>query len=151
MADIRKLRARLKPLLHSVGGATVLVAGLTASCGIETTSGNLLPADVQQVDTGNDGDTFTSGNLLPADTQEFVDTSKSDAGGTDAGGATDAGVSDSGVPDSGMTDSGMTDAGTTDANAADTNSPDWGTTGNLLPPDIFEVKDAGESHDTGKK
>ena len=116
MADMRKLREKLRPLIRGVGGATVLVAGLAASCSETTTSGNLIAPDVQQVDATPDQ--FTSGNLLPSDVVEYQDTGKSDTGTTDTG-----------TTDTGTTDSTTIDAGKPDA-------VDSFTSGNLLPPDV---------------
>ncbi len=121
MADIRKLRAKLRPLIRGAGGATVLVAGLAASCTEGTVSGNLVAPDVQQVDSAADDDA-TSGNLLAPDISTV-----------DAG---DAGSTDTGATGPDAKDPDAKDAGTKDSGTPD---PDTFSSGNLLPPDLDTV------------
>tara|TARA_Y100001956_G_C3943717_1_gene109683 strand:+ start:58 stop:393 length:336 start_codon:yes stop_codon:yes gene_type:complete len=86
MADLSKLRKKIKPVIAATG-STVLVTGLLTSC---FPSGNLMPSDVgpysdtwsfsptdmEEHDAGVQDEggipfDFTSGNLMPPDVQEL--------------------------------------------------------------------------------
>jgi len=148
MADLSKLRKKIKPVIAATG-STVLVAGLLTSCfptgnllpppmdlvtpeevvgpPLDWTSGNLMAPDMMEFDQGakDEGtiepDIIISGNLMPPDVQEW------DEGPPpkDEGSATDEGTAvDEGPPE-----------------------PDIFISGNLMPPDVQELpsKDVDDS------
>ena len=162
MADLSKIRKKIKPVVVAASGSAILVAGLVSGCGsVEPpiTSGNLLPPDVDVVDsdtqdtTNTEPDVFISGNLMPPDVQELDE-------GTppkDEGGAVDEGVPEPDViisgnlmpPDVQVFDEGAPPAdegGAVDAGVAE---PDVFISGNLMPPDVIEMpaEDVSESEE----
>ncbi len=109
MADMRKLREKLRPLIRGAGGATVLVAGLTAYCNYKPASsfrsGNLMaPRPSEEHVTAIED--FASGNLLISNVTEYPNATEK---------ATDA-------PD------------TTSASGATANTPMTGTSEDLANP-----------------
>ncbi len=149
MADLSKLRKKIKPVVVAAGGSAILVAGLIGGCSSDTvvsgnliapdvveqdwTSGNLLPPDMMEFDQGakDEGtvepDIIISGNLMPPDVQEWDEGPplKDEGSATDKGTAVDEGASkDEGPPE-----------------------PDIFISGNLMPPDVteFPSKDVDDS------
>jgi hypothetical protein len=87
LADLSKLRNKIKPVIAATG-STVLMAGLLTSC---FPTGNLLPPpfDLMEHDEGAQSvDAVISGNLMAPDVQEFFDVPippKDGVGATDEG------------------------------------------------------------------
>jgi hypothetical protein len=143
MADLSKLRKKIKPVVMAASGSAILVAGLMSGCGTVKDaepdswfSGNLLPPDMLQFDEGttqDEGvqppDVIISGNLMPPDVQEFFDMPIPPKDGV---GATDEGVqpSDEGVQPS---DEGAA------VDKGEPVEPDVFISGNLMPPDVMEL------------
>jgi hypothetical protein len=135
MADLSKLRKKIKPVVMAASGSAILVAGLVSGCGTVTdepdswVSGNLLPPDMWQFDEGTaqdeGGQSFDvpiSGNLMPPDVQEFFDVPIPPKDGV---GATDEGVQPS--------DEGAA------VDEGEFVEPDVFISGNLMPPDVMEL------------
>jgi hypothetical protein len=160
MADLSKLRKKIKPVVSAASGSAILVAGLIGGCGSVNppiTTGNLLPPDIDVIDgdTQDEGaqqsDFFISGNLMPPDVTE-ADEGKPPV---DEGGAVDEGISEPDViisgnlmpPDVQEFDEGAPPAdegGAVDVGVAE---PDVFISGNLMPPDVIEMpaEDVSES------
>jgi hypothetical protein len=153
MADLSKLRKKIKPVIAATG-STVLVAGLLTSC---FPAGNLLPPPMDLVtpeEVVSPPLDWTSGNLMAPDMMEF------DAGVQDEGSipfdfssgnlmAPDVQALDEGPPPKDV--GSATDEGT----AVDEGppEPDIFISGNLMPPDVQELpsKDVQDSTDEGKE
>jgi hypothetical protein len=153
MADLSKLRKKIKPVVVAAGGSAILVAGFIGGCSTGTISGNLIAPDVVEQDwtSGNlivpdvwgfdeglkdegtiEPDVFISGNLIPPDVQEWDEGSATDEGtAVDEGSATDEGTA---VDEGTSKDEGEVE-------------PDFFISGNLIPPDVtaFPSKDVDDS------
>jgi len=146
VADLSKLKKKVRPLLVAASGTTFLMVGLAGCNTTPTTSGNLIAPDVVEQDTQKDvvdpPMDWVSGNLLPPDISDLV-------------------IPDEGPPPEDWFSGNLMPPDVTEEDIAQDVAPDaapdvpedfW-TSGNLMPPDIMEMdatpepqEDSGDSN-----